>query len=67
MKKITTVVLLSALTFIPTTASAQGTVVYKNQKAGQYCKKIDINKITVNANGKTLKCLVVGSKARWSA
>ena len=49
----------------PTTAHAGPTVPYKNQKAGQFCKTADLKKTVKLPDGRILKCLMNGSRARW--
>lgn len=64
MKKI--VFGLLALTLIlPTTAEATKSVPYKNQRAGQYCKTIDIKKTVSLPDGTVLTCKKDGARARW--
>lgn len=49
----------------PSTAHAGSTVPYKNQKAGQFCKTADLKKTVKLPDGRILKCLMNGSRARW--
>jgi hypothetical protein len=64
MKKILTATLALSL-LMPFSASAAKTVPYKNQKAGQFCKKIDIGKNVKLPDGMKLKCTKDGTRARW--
>jgi len=50
---------------MPTPANAAKTVPYKNQKAGQFCKKVDIKKKVSLPNGTVLTCKKDGPRARW--
>ena len=49
----------------PVSAQAAKTVPYKNQKAGQFCKTIDIKKTVKLPDGTKLQCVKDGSRARW--
>lgn len=64
MKKLAIGLLTLAL-LNPISAEAAKSVPYKNQKAGQFCKTIDIKKIVNLPNGTKLKCVKDGSRARW--
>ena len=68
MKKVRKIVLIgtlvSLLSISPT--EAVGSVPYKNQKAGQFCKTIDIGKSVKLPDGTKLKCSKNGERARWS-
>jgi hypothetical protein len=66
MRKIA-VGLLSVVLLSPAQADASKTVPYKNQKAGQFCKTIDIKKTTTLPDGSKLICSKDGSRARWKA
>jgi hypothetical protein len=66
MKKLAIGLLTLAL-LNPISAEAAKTVPYKNQKAGQFCKTIDIKKTVKLPNGTKLKCVKEGSRARWKA
>ena len=66
MKKLAIGLLTLAL-LNPISAEAAKTVPYKNQKAGQFCKTIDIKKKVKLPNGTKLKCVKEGSRARWKA
>lgn len=50
------------------TANASTAVKYVNQKAGQFCKKIDIGKFVLTPGAGKLKCsMAKGSgSARWT-
>jgi hypothetical protein len=50
---------------MPMPANAAKTVPYKNQKAGQFCKTIDIGKSVNLPDGMKLKCTKDGARARW--
>jgi hypothetical protein len=64
MKKLVGMVL--ALTLLsPIPAQSAKTVPYKNQKAGQFCKTVDIKKKVSLPNGTVLTCKKDGSRARW--
>lgn len=54
---------LSLLSPIP--AQSAKTVPYKNQKAGQFCKTVDIKKKVSLPDGTVLTCKKDGSRARW--
>jgi hypothetical protein len=47
-------------------ADASKSVPYKNQKAGQFCKTVDIGKRVSIPDGTSLKCKKDGARARWS-
>lgn len=66
MKKLS-LFLAAALLVASPSASAAGTVKYVKQKAGQFCKTLDIGKYVVTPSGK-LKCTVTKgtTRARWS-
>jgi hypothetical protein len=53
------------LAFPLTNASASSTVPYKNQRAGQFCKSVDVGKSVKLPDGKKLKCTMDGARARW--
>jgi len=64
MKKVVGLALaLALLSSIP--AQAAKTVPYKNQKAGQFCKKVDIKKQVLLPDGTVLTCTKDGLRARW--
>jgi hypothetical protein len=64
MRKLALVVLcLAILSSGP--AEAAKTVPFKNQRSGQFCKTIDINKTVTLLDGSKLVCLKEGSRARW--
>ena len=50
---------------MPMPANAAKTVPYKNQKAGQFCKTVDIGKNVKLPDGMKLKCTKDGTRARW--
>lgn len=52
---------------MPMPANAAKTVEYKNQKAGQFCKTVDIGKNVKLPDGVKLKCTKEGARARWKA
>jgi hypothetical protein len=56
---------LSVLLLMPMPANAAKAVPYKNQKAGQPCKTIDIGKSVNLPDGMKLKCTKDGARARW--
>ena len=61
-------VLIGALALsllMPMPANAAKTVPYKNQKAGQFCKTVDIGKSVKLPDGTKLKCTKDGTRARW--
>jgi hypothetical protein len=64
MKKILTGALALSL-LIPIQANAAKTVPYKNQRAGQFCKSVDIGKRVKLPDGMKLKCTKDGTRARW--
>jgi len=47
-------------------AEASKKVPYKNQRAGQFCKTVDIGKRVSIPDGTSLKCKKDGTRARWS-
>jgi hypothetical protein len=51
----------------PIPSQAAKTIPYKNQKAGQFCKSLDVKKKVVLPDGRTLTCTKDGSRARWKA
>jgi len=63
MKKVAIGVLALALAF-PTPAFG-ASVPYKNQKAGQFCAKKDVNKTVTLPTSKTLVCKQDGTRHRW--
>jgi hypothetical protein len=66
MKKLSLFLAVVLLVASPS-ASAAGTVKYVKQKAGQFCKALEIGKYVVTPSGK-LKCTVAEGipRARWS-
>jgi hypothetical protein len=59
---------IGVLTFVllnPVSAQAAKTLPYKNQKAGQFCKTVDIKKRVILPDGTVLTCKKDGSRARW--
>lgn len=67
MKRILVVLITLGLTLSPATqAEAKKTVPYKNQKAGQFCKTIDIGKRVKVPDGTKLRCKKDGTRARWT-
>jgi hypothetical protein len=50
---------------MPMPVNAAMTVPYKNQKAGHFCKTVDIGKNVKLPDGKKLKCAKDGTRARW--
>jgi len=64
MKKILIATLALSL-LMPFSASAAKTVPYKNQKAGQFCKTVDIKKQVSLPDGTVLTCKKDGQRARW--
>jgi len=64
MKKILIATLALSL-LMPFSASAAKTVPYKNQKAGQFCKTVDIKKKVSLPDGTVLTCKKDGPIARW--
>jgi len=64
MKKLVIGALALAL-LSPIPAQAAKTVPYKNQKAGQFCKSVDIKKKVSLPDGTVLTCKKDGSRARW--
>ena len=60
------VITLLALSLLnPISAEAAKSVPYKNQKAGQFCKTIDIKKTVTLPDGSKLVCTKDGPRARW--
>ena len=67
MKKLLVALLSLVLTFSSVSlAEANKRVPYKNQKAGQFCKTVDIGKRVSIPDGTSLKCKKDGTRARWS-
>ena len=66
MKRLLAGILIFAVA-TPLPVHAAQTVPYKNQKAGQFCKTIDIKKTVKLPDGTKLICLKNGSRARWKA
>jgi hypothetical protein len=64
MKKLA-LALLTMMLINPVTAEAAKTVPYKNQRAGQFCKTVDIKKKVSLPDGTVLTCKKEGSRARW--
>jgi len=64
MKKLA-LALLTMMLINPITAEAAKTVPYKNQRAGQFCKTVDIKKKVLLPDGTVLTCKKEGSRARW--
>ena len=56
-----------ALMLASPTAEASNNVPYKNQKAGQFCKNLDIGNFVVNPGSGKLKCAKAKSAqhAKW--
>ncbi len=44
---------------------AAQTVPYKNQKAGQFCKALDLRKTVTLPDGTILTCKKDGTRSRW--
>lgn len=66
MVKISSGFLTASLIFLSVAnASASASVPYKNQKAGQFCKVLDIGKTVKLPDGKRLQCQKAGTRARW--
>lgn len=57
--------ILAVMTPLP--AQAAKTVPYKNQRAGQFCKTVDLKKTVTLPDGSKLICSRDGSRARWKA
>ena len=51
---------------IPTSAEAHKTVLYKNQKAGQFCNAAEIKHSVFSPDGTKLTCKKDGKKSRWN-
>lgn len=64
MRKLLAGILIFTFT-TPLPVHAAQTVPYKNQKAGQFCKTIDIKKTVKLPDGSKLTCSKDGSRARW--
>ncbi|MDP1712531.1 MAG: hypothetical protein Q8K86_08750 [Candidatus Nanopelagicaceae bacterium] len=67
MKKLSFLLALAFLVANPS-ADASTMVKYVNQKAGQFCKKVDIGKFVLAPSTGKLKCLMAkgASRARWT-
>lgn len=64
MRKLLAGILILAITSsLP--AQAAKTVPYKNQRAGQFCKTVDIKKKVILPDGTVLTCKKDGLRARW--
>jgi hypothetical protein len=57
---------LSLTLLIPTSVEAHKTVLYKNQKAGQFCNKAEIKHSVFLPDGTKLTCKKDGTKSRWN-
>ena len=57
---------LSLILLIPTPVEAHKTVLYKNQKAGQFCSAAEIKHSVSLPDGTKLTCKKDGTKLRWS-
>lgn len=57
---------LSLILLIPTPVEAHKTVLYKNQKAGQFCSAAEIKHSVSLPDGTKLTCKKDGKKSRWS-
>jgi hypothetical protein len=66
MKRLLIGVLALSL-LMPMPANVAKTVPYKNQKAGQFCKTIDIKKTVTLPDGSRLICSKDGSRSRWKS
>jgi hypothetical protein len=67
VKKLMVVLLsLTLITSAAPFAAASKSVPYKSQKAGQFCKTVDIGKKVSLPDGSALKCKKDGARARWS-
>jgi len=64
MRKLLAGILILAITS-PLPAQAAKTVPYKNQRAGQFCKTVDIKKKVILPDGTVLTCKKDGLRARW--
>jgi hypothetical protein len=64
IKKVLLVALALSL-LVPMPANASKTVPYKSQKAGQFCRTVDIGKSVKLPDGMKLKCTKDGTRARW--
>lgn len=65
MRKLSLFMAIALLVATPA-ANAAGTVKYSKQKAGQFCKTLDIGKYVATPSGK-LKCTVAkgAMRAKW--
>jgi len=57
-----------ALLLTSPAAEASNNVPYKNQKSGQFCKKLDIGKYVISPTAGKLKCTqkTGAGRARWT-
>lgn len=57
-----------ALLLTGQSAQASQNVPYKNQKAGQFCKTVDIGKFVLTPNSGKLKCVKAkgAQRAKWT-
>ena len=65
MKKTIASLLVVGLSLTMSPANATSKVKYKSQKAGQFCKSVDLGKTVLTPSG-TLVCKMNGNRARWS-
>jgi hypothetical protein len=68
MKVRHSITLIIATLIVSVSASEASSSEYKNQKAGQFCKNIDLKKVVKISSGNTLVCAKdPKGKARWTA
>ena len=66
MKRLMSLLVIGGLFLSASPAIAGGgTVPYKNQKAGQFCKTVDTGKTVKLPTGVKLKCVKNGDRSRW--
>lgn len=57
---------ISALLISPMPAQANKPISYQDQKAGQYCKKVQVGKFVRTTDSELLECKKDGSQSRWT-
>ena len=57
---------LSIFLLSPIPAHANKPISYQDQKAGQFCKKVQVGKFVRTADSELLECTKDGSQSRWT-
>lgn len=55
------------LLFNPISAEATKPIKYQNQKAGQFCKNVEVGKFVRPSGTEILECKKDGKQARWTS